>query len=277
MRAIESVLMQTHLPAEIIVVDDGSDEAFALPQPDARIRVIRLCENSGPSAARNAGLEAAKTRWITFLDSDDQLLPDTLAQRAAQIGNDPKAIYACGWTIRERASGDVLGQYMPQPTRAVDDHFAAIWFCPGSCVFLDREAFLREVGHWDETLTRYEDYDWFCRAALAGFSVSISPIIGVEIERDRVLAPAKAIANANAIEQLWMARPTTAKQRRWMRAYLAYEIAAAAYHNKRYAAFAMPLLKSLLLKPRFTLPVVQRIANGASTQHPSKDEGSTHV
>ena len=71
-RAVESVLRQTHLPAEIIVVDDGSQDdtqerlaAFA-PQ----VRVIYQ-SNQGVAVARDTGIKAATSPWLAFLDSDD--------------------------------------------------------------------------------------------------------------------------------------------------------------------------------------------------------------
>lgn len=260
-RAIESILQHQGVqPEEIIVVDDGSDTPFTYADAPECVRIIHLPENRGPSAARNTGLRSARSRWVTFLDSDDQLLPGTLEQRATQIGADPKVIHACGWSLRARGAQQIMGRYMPRPAQSADDHFAAIWFCPGSCIFLDRQAFLQEVGPWDETLTRYEDYDWFCRAALAGFTLQISPVVGVEIERFRALQLDKARSNVGALEQLWRRRALSGRQRRWMRAYLAYEVAAAAYFSGRYGAFAAALAKSLILKPRTTLAVLRRVA-----------------
>lgn len=83
-RAIESVLAQTLLPAEIILVDNNSTDhtlevlrAYASNYPKL-IQVITATVQ-GPSAARNAGLRLATTEWIQFLDSDDTLPPDKLS------------------------------------------------------------------------------------------------------------------------------------------------------------------------------------------------------
>ena len=71
---IESVLNQTFTDFELILVDDGSpDGCGALcdeaAKKDARVRVIHQA-NQGPSAARNAGIEAARGAWLTFIDGD---------------------------------------------------------------------------------------------------------------------------------------------------------------------------------------------------------------
>lgn len=78
-QCIESVLNQTFTDFELILVDDGSpdrcpaicDEAA---ERDARVRVIHQA-NQGLSAARNAGIEAARGAWLSFVDSDDYIAP----------------------------------------------------------------------------------------------------------------------------------------------------------------------------------------------------------
>ena len=74
-RCVESIIHQTYTNLEIILVDDGSpDNCGAIcdeyAKCDSRIRVIHK-ENGGLSSARNAGLDAAKGEYITFVDSDD--------------------------------------------------------------------------------------------------------------------------------------------------------------------------------------------------------------
>jgi glycosyltransferase involved in cell wall biosynthesis len=73
---IESILGQTVPPAEIIVLDDGStdDTAGVVSRYGEAIRYHRI-ENSGPGAARNVGVEIARSPWIAFCDSDDLWLP----------------------------------------------------------------------------------------------------------------------------------------------------------------------------------------------------------
>ncbi|HTS19764.1 MAG TPA: glycosyltransferase family A protein [Verrucomicrobiae bacterium] len=76
-RTINSVLAQSWGSMEILVVDDGSTDhtADVLSGFGDRIRVIRQ-SNRGPSGARNAGIRAARGEVISFLDSDDEWLPD---------------------------------------------------------------------------------------------------------------------------------------------------------------------------------------------------------
>ncbi|MDN5863898.1 MAG: glycosyltransferase family 2 protein [Gammaproteobacteria bacterium] len=95
-RAVSSVL--SNVPAdglEVIIVDDastdGSTQALSAEYTkNSRVRLLSLRRNSGPSAARNAGLAAAGSDLILFLDSDDRLLPRALAFARAALRAVPK-------------------------------------------------------------------------------------------------------------------------------------------------------------------------------------------
>ncbi len=78
--AVESVLIQSIKPSEIIVIDDGSsfDTASYLKNYMHHIRLIKLNKNEGVSFARNTGIKAACGEYIAFLDSDDLFLPKKL-------------------------------------------------------------------------------------------------------------------------------------------------------------------------------------------------------
>jgi GT2 family glycosyltransferase len=79
-RALESVMAQRpSLPAEVIVVDDGSRDDTSIVAQEFGVRVIRHPENRGLSAARNTGLRAAGHSWVALLDSDDEWLDHHLS------------------------------------------------------------------------------------------------------------------------------------------------------------------------------------------------------
>lgn len=79
--AVESVMAQTVVDWELIIVDDGSTDRtkdYAAGLTDPRIRYIRLPENQGASFARNRGIEEARGEHIMVWDSDDELYPYAL-------------------------------------------------------------------------------------------------------------------------------------------------------------------------------------------------------
>jgi glycosyltransferase involved in cell wall biosynthesis len=77
-RALSSVTRQAALPAEVIVVDDASEDGTAEAAERFGVRVIRHGSNAGTAAARNTGLSRAATPWVALLDSDDEWLPNHL-------------------------------------------------------------------------------------------------------------------------------------------------------------------------------------------------------
>ena len=88
-RCLESLIAQTYQNIEIILVDDGSTDGRGAGCDDfarrnGRIRVIHQ-QNSGVSAARNAGLETAEGEYVFFLDSDDILPSDSLERLLTEI------------------------------------------------------------------------------------------------------------------------------------------------------------------------------------------------
>jgi glycosyltransferase involved in cell wall biosynthesis len=81
---LATVRAQTFSDWEHILVDDGSsDDSLAIVEEaaaaDARVRLLRMPQNSGPSAARNQALDSARGRYIAFLDADDLWLPEKLS------------------------------------------------------------------------------------------------------------------------------------------------------------------------------------------------------
>jgi glycosyltransferase involved in cell wall biosynthesis len=83
--AIESVLNQDFRELELIVVDDGSQDATpdlarSIGARDSRLRLISQPNSGRPSIARNTGIAVAKGEYLTFLDSDDCWLPGRLAK-----------------------------------------------------------------------------------------------------------------------------------------------------------------------------------------------------
>ena len=93
-RCVESVLAQDYPDVEIILVDDGSPDTCPsicnnFVETDARIRVIHQ-EHRGLGHARNIGIALAQGEYITFIDSDDSLAPQSLVELMKIIGSHPE-------------------------------------------------------------------------------------------------------------------------------------------------------------------------------------------
>ena len=79
-RALDSVLAQTYLPKEILVINDGSTDGSEKVVESLNIPCLRIIgqENLGVSAARNRGALEAQCDWVAFLDGDDEWMPEFL-------------------------------------------------------------------------------------------------------------------------------------------------------------------------------------------------------
>jgi hypothetical protein len=167
-RAVASVLAQTDQDFEIVVIDDGSsdDPARALPD-DPRIRFFRQ-DNRGGGAARNAGIDRARGRYVALLDSDDVHLPGHLAaMRALLEGTAGTVGYAR--IVVDRGEGRTF----LKPPRAIrqgehmaDYLLAERGFVPTITVVVARETAQRVRFH--EDLRIAEDTDFAIRLFLDG-------------------------------------------------------------------------------------------------------------
>ena len=104
-RCIASILRQSFTDYEMILVDDESpDQCPQLcddyAKQDNRIKVIHK-KNGGLSAARNAGLEMAQGEYITFVDSDDAIAPNTLLPLMEELRQRP-SVDMLEYPIQER-------------------------------------------------------------------------------------------------------------------------------------------------------------------------------
>lgn len=125
---LRSLQEQTLKDWQLICVDDGStDDSLALlteaAAKDDRLEVLHQ-ENAGPSAARNAALDRASGRYVTFVDADDTLEPDYLQALLAAAETLGADVVVSGWTYvaphsRERHSVAKAALCIEEATPAV--------------------------------------------------------------------------------------------------------------------------------------------------------------
>jgi glycosyltransferase involved in cell wall biosynthesis len=110
--AIRSALDQTYPHRQVIVVDDGSTDGSRPVIESFGDRVLAIYqENAGETAATNTGFAAAHGDIVMFLDSDDTLRPDAVAQVVAAFRPGVSKVQFCLATID--AAGDFAGNVFP--------------------------------------------------------------------------------------------------------------------------------------------------------------------
>ncbi|MCQ2222844.1 MAG: glycosyltransferase [Bacteroidaceae bacterium] len=83
-RCVNSILAQEFTDLEVVLVDDGSSDGSPaicdrLASANANVKCIHT-PNGGPGTARNVGIDNASGEWVTFVDSDDEILPNMYAE-----------------------------------------------------------------------------------------------------------------------------------------------------------------------------------------------------
>ena len=171
--AVQSALDQTlPVPPEVIVVDDGShDDSAARVEAigSPRVRLIRQ-SNAGACAARNRGWQAARSRWVQFLDADDLLHPDKLAVQVPIAEAQPDR-WAITVTDCDEIGHDGCRRLRPLD-RPTDD--AVLFALTGplpTMAPLHRWSVLREAGGWREDLPCSQERELHLRLACSGASL----------------------------------------------------------------------------------------------------------
>lgn len=166
--AVQSALQQTHAPAEIIVVDDGSQEDILgiLSPVSRRIKYIRQ-DNGGPSAARNRGIKAARGEYIAFLDDDDLWHPRKIEAQMRCMNENPDCglVYSFPFLIDDRGAFISRVREENGPSGYVYHEFLRGNRIYTPSVTLQRASVFEKVGGFDENTSQWEDYDLWVRIA----------------------------------------------------------------------------------------------------------------
>ncbi len=162
-QALASLKGQTYRDFEVVVVDDGSDDAETVRVLDGlgpEARLVRQ-ENRGLPAARNAGMAAATGELVLPLDCDDGLEPGFLERTVAALDAHPDAGFAFSHL---RLTGERQG------VLAKDyNFFAQLFLNQLPYCLLMRKGTWERLGGYDETMRRgYEDWEYNIRAGANG-------------------------------------------------------------------------------------------------------------
>ncbi|MDA8114827.1 MAG: glycosyltransferase family 2 protein, partial [Acidithiobacillus sp.] len=183
-RCLDSVRAQGYSRMEVVLVDDGSDDPAVKPvldalQPEFQSKAWQLIrqENRYLGAARNAAARAAEGEYLFFLDDDNLLLPDAITH---VVG------------VAERSRADIVTstlQFFSGGPEVIHNENMTLWVFPGACPLVgilencygDASALMRRAcwealgGFTEDRNVGHEDWEFFARAVLAGWSLEHNP------------------------------------------------------------------------------------------------------
>lgn len=169
-RAVGSVLKQTWQDFDLVVCDDVSEKEdlseIKLWVEDSGHHWLRMKENGGSAAARNAGAAVVVGEWLAFLDSDDIWAPEKLEQQLAWHAEHPQIqISQCeeAWMRNELLLKKK--NYQQQPQGWIFEKCVEVCCISPSCVMMSRKLW-QDLGGFDERYRVCEDYELWLRASL---------------------------------------------------------------------------------------------------------------
>jgi glycosyltransferase involved in cell wall biosynthesis len=177
--AVRSVLNQSYINWELIIVNDGStdDTAAILNQfTDPRISIHQQ-ENSGQCAAANKAFDFSKGLLIKFMDADDMISPGYIAEQVKRIGESEGVIASAAWG---RFYNDDLSSFklnedlIRQDCKPIDwlvssmDNKQAMMQC---ALWLIPRVVLEKSGLWDERLSLINDFEFIIRVLLCAAEI----------------------------------------------------------------------------------------------------------
>ncbi len=181
---LESIFRQTYSHYEVVVVDDGSTDSTAeIMRRWARpnLRYIRK-EHSGGPATRNRCIAEARGEFLVWVDSDDVILPGTLATYVEALAQRPEVdvLYGDLRVVNDQTVGDFISVYR--------DYFGWPEALPGDLMLenripnvctLVRKSCYERFGGYDEAFPRAHDYQFWARLAAGGVVHRVHSVVGL--------------------------------------------------------------------------------------------------
>lgn len=162
---ISSILVQQDAGFEVIVVDDGGTDntgEIVKSMDDPRVRYFYK-ENEERGAARNFGVQQARGNFITFLDSDDYVYPEHLAEARKFISDNPGTkVFHLAYEFKDEG-GRVLGRVTQQ--RPINETIISGNMLSCNGVFAQRSVLLENTFNESRALASLEDWELWIRLA----------------------------------------------------------------------------------------------------------------
>ncbi len=191
-RAVKSALAQTFSNYEVIIVDDCSPDNtqdVIARFTDSRIRSIRHETNKRQSAAINTGIANARGECVAFLDDDDEWLPTKLEKQVEILDSSPPGVgLVYGWVDEiDDSTGRLISSYHETVEGDIFEYTLNLGLPAPTSALLVRSDVCREVGGFDERLTRGNDNDFICRIARQWHAAVVPEVVAkLHIEHGRI-------------------------------------------------------------------------------------------
>lgn len=168
-RAVFSVLTQTDLFFELIVVDDGSTDSSVeeiKKISDSRLRLISIPKNKGNAHARNIGWKESKGDWIIFLDSDDWFEKNYLEELKYSIQKNPSVDFFWSGIRFVNEANEVLKEEFWEPRECLPSttFFDELRIGTNCGIAISRLVF-DELGGFNESFLASVDREFFLRVS----------------------------------------------------------------------------------------------------------------
>lgn len=192
---LDSIVSQDYKNLEIILINDGSSDfsfniAEKYAEKEDRITVYTY-ENAGLSEARNRGLSVATGKYITFVDSDDMLLPKALTMMM-RVSRETGADIVEGKTIKGKTHGEIKYKNFYKtstfsPLEAIEDVLYQKHLLPSMCGKLFKKDLFDDLTFEKGIL--YEDLDFFYRIFEKASLIALTefPVYFYRINEDSII------------------------------------------------------------------------------------------
>jgi hypothetical protein len=207
--ALASLLAQDREPAEIVVIDDGSETDAAeqvVKSFGGRVGYLRQ-ENMGKSAALNLGLASTRQPFVWVFDDDDIAEPDALSSLYAALEANPDAGFAYG--LCDKFTGawpapvsEANTAYWSDNRRALYVRLLEDFFMWQGAMLVRRSAY-DAAGPFDVRMARSQDYEMNLRLTRRFIGAGVPKVMFHQRHHDGVRGPRAAQVKADAVESAW--------------------------------------------------------------------------
>jgi glycosyltransferase involved in cell wall biosynthesis len=170
---VQSVLSQTLKPLEIIIVNDRSQESARrrIDRYAETCKILDLPKNVGLAGARNAGIRAARGKYVALLDDDDIWLPEKLAVQRGYMEQNPECflVHCAVWAFFSNKPEQFWTWCVPGSMTLAQSLTDVCWACPSTMFFRTSDALT--MGGFDPAFRQCEDRDFVIRSCAAGLRI----------------------------------------------------------------------------------------------------------